>query len=60
MFNLDEDPAEKFNLAQNNPVELAELTQQILDWKSRYDAGGEMEDRSKEDILRLKALGYSD
>ena len=60
LFDLEADPREQVNLADEHPLPLAALRERIDRWIERFDAGGDVAPRDEGDVERLKALGYVD
>jgi hypothetical protein len=59
LFDLEEDPRERRNLAAANPDTLRELAARLEAWRERGTQAGPAE-VSPEDREALRALGYVD
>jgi arylsulfatase A-like enzyme len=60
LYDLEEDPGESVDLAEENPFVLEILAGRIDDRIEGFDDGGDIGHRAEEDVERLKALGYVD
>jgi len=65
LYDLEEDPGERRDLAQEQPEILAQLTTHLAAWRAAVDAGGPTEGGSWEDLSaevrqRLHDLGYAE
>ncbi len=61
LFDLEADPGERHNLAEEDPQTADRLARVLRTWNSRLDAGrreGARPNFTAEEIQRLKALGY--
>jgi arylsulfatase A-like enzyme len=59
LFDLEEDPPERRNLAAANPDKLRELAARLRSWRERETLAGPAE-VSPEDREALRAFGYVD
>lgn len=58
LFDLDSDPAERNNIADKNPELVKELRGRLKRFRTGTRKAGTIGPRSKEEIERMKSLGY--